>query len=240
MIDPFDVLLDNGAGVEVFGDVVCGGADEFDAALVSLVVRLGADKGGEKAVVDVDDPSAELGYKVAGEDLHVLREDDEVDLTGDSPLRIFGFRLPTRFDGNVVKRQTEGFGDGAQTIVVAYYRGDFGPNIARANLPENLLKAMVFFTNEDREPHSLVVADEAVVHREALGNFGESFPEVGWAFKFDAKEELARLLVRRLLIGVDDVRAVSEEEIGDRRDNAGAVRTGDDEEVQYSAYASST
>ena len=42
----FDFLLDDGAGVEVCGDVVAGGTDEFHAAFVGLFVGIGPDEGG--------------------------------------------------------------------------------------------------------------------------------------------------------------------------------------------------
>src|SRR3984957_21123746 len=42
VVDPGDFLLDDGALIQVRGDVMGGGADELDAALVGLVVRAGA------------------------------------------------------------------------------------------------------------------------------------------------------------------------------------------------------
>ena len=50
-----NLLLDDGPLVEVFGGVVAGGADEFHSALEGPAVGVGADKGGEEGVVDVDD-----------------------------------------------------------------------------------------------------------------------------------------------------------------------------------------
>ena len=52
--DPGHVLVDDRAGVELLGDVVGGGADQLDAALVGAAVGVGADEGGQEAVVDVD------------------------------------------------------------------------------------------------------------------------------------------------------------------------------------------
>ena len=53
--DAGDVLLDDGAFVEGFGDVVAGGADELDAAREGRVVGARAGEGGQERVVDVDD-----------------------------------------------------------------------------------------------------------------------------------------------------------------------------------------
>ena len=46
MRDPDDVLFDDGALVELFGDVVGGGTDDFDAAVVGGLVGSCAGKGG--------------------------------------------------------------------------------------------------------------------------------------------------------------------------------------------------
>src|ERR1700694_2294429 len=46
MRDARDALFDDGAVVEDFGDIVRGGADEFYAALIGLVMGFRADKGG--------------------------------------------------------------------------------------------------------------------------------------------------------------------------------------------------
>ncbi len=53
--DAGDVLLDDGAFVEDRGDVVAGGADEFNAPGEGSVVGFGPGEGGKERVVDVDD-----------------------------------------------------------------------------------------------------------------------------------------------------------------------------------------
>jgi hypothetical protein len=80
VIDPLDVLVDDWTGVEVGGDVVGGGADQFDAALVRLGVRIGADERGKEAVVDVDDPVEPAFDKRLRDDLHISGKHDEIDL----------------------------------------------------------------------------------------------------------------------------------------------------------------
>ena len=42
------ILLDDRPGIELFGDVVGRGANELDASLISLLVRVGADEPGSK------------------------------------------------------------------------------------------------------------------------------------------------------------------------------------------------
>lgn len=52
VVDSGDLLLDNGALVEIGRDNVCRGTDNLDSAVVSLVVGLCADEAGQEAVVD--------------------------------------------------------------------------------------------------------------------------------------------------------------------------------------------
>ena len=54
MGDALHILLDNRAFIEIRGDVMRRGADEFDAALMRLVVWLGPFEAGQKGVVDID------------------------------------------------------------------------------------------------------------------------------------------------------------------------------------------
>jgi hypothetical protein len=52
--DAFNVLFDDGTFVEIRRHIVRGGADQFHAACVSLMVWPGALKAGEETVMDVD------------------------------------------------------------------------------------------------------------------------------------------------------------------------------------------
>ena len=78
--DPYDVLLDDGSFVEVLGHVVARCADQLHAAFLRLAVGTSADEGGKERVVDVDDRDCDVVDEVLGEDLHVPREDDEIDV----------------------------------------------------------------------------------------------------------------------------------------------------------------
>src|SRR5579862_3091728 len=69
--DAFDALLDDGAVVEDFGDVVGGGADDFYAAVESLLVRLCADECGQEGMMDIDDLLRKLLDKAGGKHLHI-------------------------------------------------------------------------------------------------------------------------------------------------------------------------
>lgn len=80
VIDPQDVLLYDRAGVQILGDIVGGCTDEFDTAVVSGLVRVGADECGQEPVVDVDDPRRVPVEKDRAEDLHIARQDHGIDL----------------------------------------------------------------------------------------------------------------------------------------------------------------
>src|SRR5581483_2704762 len=72
-------LLDDRPVVELLGHVVAGGADQLDAALVRLVIRLRADERRQERMVDVDDAVAILGDESGRQHLHVAREHDQLD-----------------------------------------------------------------------------------------------------------------------------------------------------------------
>ena len=59
--DALDVLLDDRTLVEIGGDEMRGGADQFDAARVRLMIGFGALEAGQERVVDVDAAPAQLG-----------------------------------------------------------------------------------------------------------------------------------------------------------------------------------
>lgn len=68
---PHDILLDNGAGIEIFSHVMTSGADQFDTAIVSLVVWLGTSKGGQKTMMNVDHTPEVIAAQIGWKDLHV-------------------------------------------------------------------------------------------------------------------------------------------------------------------------
>ena len=55
VVNPVNVLLDDGALIKVSSDVVRGGANEFDSPVMGTVVRACSFEGGEEGVVNVYD-----------------------------------------------------------------------------------------------------------------------------------------------------------------------------------------
>jgi hypothetical protein len=93
MIDPRNALLDNRALVQIRSHKVRARADNFNAALVRLVVRLRALEGRQERVVDVYYLAGHLRAQARREDLHVAREDDEVNVVFGDEVQDSGFLL---------------------------------------------------------------------------------------------------------------------------------------------------
>ena len=73
-----DVLVDYGAGIEFFGNVVGGGTDDFHASLVSPTVGVRFDEGWKEGVVDVDNLVRVSRDEFGSQDLHVAGEDYQI------------------------------------------------------------------------------------------------------------------------------------------------------------------
>lgn len=86
--DALHVLLDDRAAVQHFRDVMGGCPDDFDAALISLGVRFASDKCREEGMVDINDPVPVMFDEGRRNDLHVPRQNDDIDIAADH------FKLP--------------------------------------------------------------------------------------------------------------------------------------------------
>jgi len=93
MTDPRDVLGDNRTLVKGFGHVVRCRADNFDSSRISLVVWSPPRKGRQKTVVNVDYRNSGVCEKSCAQDLHVPRQDDQVDLLVLEELQLCLLRL---------------------------------------------------------------------------------------------------------------------------------------------------
>src|SRR5690606_25904533 len=128
------------------------GADDLDPGLVGLLVGLAADKGGQKRVVDVDDPVGIVLEELRGEYLHVPGKDDKVDLR----LLEQGESLALLFELVFFRHRQTVIGDPKrlnrlpQDFVIADDERDLGPQITPAPLPEELQKTVVLPGDKDR------------------------------------------------------------------------------------------
>ena len=78
--DAGDLLLDDGAVIELLGDVVSGGSDDLHTSGSGLLVRIGAGEGGQEGVMDVNAASVPRLGKGGRENLHVAGEHHQIDL----------------------------------------------------------------------------------------------------------------------------------------------------------------
>ena len=55
-----DVLLDDGTFIQIVRGIVRRGSDDFHAPVIGLPIGIGADKGRQEGVMDIDDRTADL------------------------------------------------------------------------------------------------------------------------------------------------------------------------------------
>ena len=136
--DPGHVLVDDRARVELLGDVMRGGSDQLHAALVGVAVGIGADEGGQEAVVDVDRRRAQPAQELGGEDLHVAGEDEQVDPLEQLQRPPLCAALVAPRDRHMVKAEAQR-GDLLGVVgVVGDHRHDLGAQLAASPAPEQV------------------------------------------------------------------------------------------------------
>ena len=99
-----DVLFDDRAVVELFRDVMSRSADDLDAPLARLLIRVRTDERGEKGMMDINDSIWKASDKPARQDLHVPGKDNQISVVSEQleDLRL-GTLLTFGRDGNVMK-----------------------------------------------------------------------------------------------------------------------------------------
>ena len=114
-------LLDDRAVVENRSGVVGSGPDQFHPSLHRLVIGPGTGERRQEGVVDVYNPPFPLLDEVGGQDLHVTRQDNQVDIQlGQHPIELCLLRgLRLRRHRQMVKRNPETLGDVTSVLVVA-------------------------------------------------------------------------------------------------------------------------
>ncbi len=78
MVDPLHYLFDDGAFVQVAGNVVRCGPDQFYAPFKGLMVWLGALETRQERVMNVDGLAGQLPAQIVREHLHVAGKDQQV------------------------------------------------------------------------------------------------------------------------------------------------------------------
>ena len=228
--DAGDVLLDDRTLVEVGGHVVGGRTDQLDAALVGLRVGARALEGRQEGVVDVDDAALHGAADLVGEDLHVARQDDELNVFGGDQVEELALRLGLRVlrDGNVQEGDAVELGDGRQVRVIADDRDHVDGQTLRLLAVQEVGEAVPLARHHDDGAQLAAQVVDAVGGAEFFGDAGQPLIDRGAAIRridLDAHEEGTRVGVAELL-RLDDVAAGLADHAGHGVHDAGAVRAG--------------
>src|SRR5262249_13224802 len=104
--DADDTLFDNRTIVENLRYIMRGRANQLDAAIIGLMVRLASNKRRQERMMDVDDGPGEMLNELVRKNLHVTGENDQVNLLAlqEPQLRGFGLRFAFLVDGYELKQ----------------------------------------------------------------------------------------------------------------------------------------
>lgn len=130
--DADDVLLNDGAFVEYFSDVVTGSSYEFDASGEGGMVGAGSGEGGEERVVNVDDALWVGLDERWREYLHVTGKDDEIGRGRSEEFELLGLdsSLGRGGDWQIVERDLMKVRQGLGTGVITDDGGDVAEKLA--------------------------------------------------------------------------------------------------------------
>lgn len=171
-----DVLFDDRTVVEFGRRVVRRGADQFDPALVGLLVRFPPRKRRQKRVVDVDDAGGVPRDKRFGQDLHVACEHDQVDpqVLQQRQLLPFLRGLGLLRDGIYPEVDTELRRDRGEGVVVAQDYGNLAVEFPRAVPPQQIVQAMILARHEHRHALDVRAIGEAPLHPQPVRDLGDA------------------------------------------------------------------
>ena len=183
--------------------------------------------------MDVDRRRAEPREEVAGEDLHVAGEDEQVDLAEQlQRSRRSAAVLVAGLDRHVVEGEADR-GDLLGVVgVVGDDRDELGAELAAAPAPEQVGEAVVLARDHDRDPLALARLGEAVLHLEAASAISSakrrsSASRSASAGGVEDHPHEEATLGGRVLVGVDDVEPGVGEEAADGRDQPRPVGAGE-------------
>lgn len=230
--DAFDALLDDGAVVEDFGDVVGGGADDFYAAVEGLLMRLCADECGQKGMMNIDDLLRELLDEAGGKHLHITGQDNQFDIVFAKQFDL----LPLSLLLVLLCDWNHGVGDVVKVGVIfrvgmiADYQANFAGEFAGALAVEQIDKAVVVFGNKNGDARTVVRGGDAPLNRELFGDGSKPLWKIleveleTSEIPFDAGE-IETFDAGLVLLEMQDVAAMPVDEIRDCGIKAFAIRT---------------
>ena len=181
-------------------------------------------------MVDVDDPALHGAADLVGEDLHVARQDDELNVFGGNQVEELALRLGLRVlrDGNVEEGDTVELGDGRQVRVIADDRDHVNGQTLRLLAVQEVGEAVTLARHHDDGAQLAAQVVDAVGCGEFLGDAGQALVDGRATLRgvdLDAHEECTRVGVAELL-RLDDIAAGLADHAGHGMHDAGAVRAG--------------
>ena len=207
-----------------------GRADQLDAAIVGLRVGARTLEGGQEGVVDVDDAALHGAADLVGEDLHVARQDDELNVLGGDQVEELALRLGLRVlrDGDVEEGDAVELGDRRQVRVVADDRDHVNGQALRLLAVQEVGQAVTLARHHDDGAQLAAQVVDAVGGTEFFGDAGQTLIDGRAALRrvnLDAHEKGTRVGVAELL-RLDDVAAGLADHAGHGVHDPGAVRAG--------------
>ena len=227
----FDALLDDGAVVEDFGDIVGCGANDFHAAVEGLLMGLCADECGQEGMMDIDDLLGELCDEIRGKHLHVASQDDEFDivLAKQFDLLPFCLRLVVLGNGNHAIGNAIKVCVGLRVGMIADYQGDFAGEFAGALPVEQVDETVIVFGYKNGYARAVVRGGDAPLNGKLFGDGSKPFGKV-FQVEFETCEipfdacEIGTFQAGLVLLEMKDVATMPVDEIRDCGIEAFAIR----------------
>ena len=172
--DPFHILFDDGAFVQIHRGVVGGCSDHFHAPLPRSAVGIAALKGGQESVVDIDDPSGVAVDEILGKDPHVPGKDHQIDMVFVQLFQnlFFLFQFLPLHHGEAEIGDAEAVGDAFQIRVIADDEGDLAPQILFVlRVGEKIVQAVGGLGNQNGDPLGRIGKVQRILQRERSGEF---------------------------------------------------------------------
>ena len=242
MIDPLDALLDDRPLVEVAGDEMRRRADQLDAAVMRLVIRLGALEAGQEGMVDIDCPAAQGFAHFRRENLHVARQHHQVDIVGLDDfhhalfLDALGLGRGARRQRQMMERNVVTRRQLVEIRMVGNDGRDFHRQQAALVAEQQVIEAVADFRHHQHHARLLFRVMQLPVQPHAIGHGGKLRaqqrirPRRVFRGKVHAHEKQLGLGIAELR-RIDDVAAMFGQEAGNAMNDTALVKTGQGKNV---------
>ena len=170
VVNACNALLNDRALVQIRSDEVSSGTDDLYTTLIRLVVRLCALERWQEGVVNVDDLARHLGAQTRRQDLHVSRQDDQLDVVLLDELQDLALLLGLGVlgDGEVVELDTMCLGHVGKFGVVGDDDWDLDLQLSRLDAEEKVVQAVPNLGYHDQDLGLRVYRTDVIGHAHLL------------------------------------------------------------------------